>query len=159
MPIITFWSHNEKTIGQTVSAALVATVMAIEYNYKILLISADFNNTALEDCFGTQESNKALVKMLVSGPQVNLDSGINGLLKMADSNRVTPDIIQDYTKIILKNRFEVLYSPFLADDHQAETMEKMKSLKIRMQQKIHGITNGVINILLKRLKMLYMQIF
>ena len=40
MPIVTFWSNNEKTIGQTVSAAVVATVMAIEHNYKILLITS-----------------------------------------------------------------------------------------------------------------------
>ena len=44
MPVITFWSNNEKAIGQTVSASVAATVMAMEHNYKILLISADFNN-------------------------------------------------------------------------------------------------------------------
>ena len=44
MPIITFWSNNEKAIGQTVSTAVTATVAAIEHNYKVLLISVDFNN-------------------------------------------------------------------------------------------------------------------
>ena len=39
MPVITFWSNNEKTIGQTVSASIAATVMAIEHNYKILEIN------------------------------------------------------------------------------------------------------------------------
>ena len=128
MPIVTFWSNNEKAIGQTVSAALTATVMAIECNYKILLISADYNNSKMENCFGAQETNKAIVKMLVNTPQVNLDSGINGLLKMADSNRITPEIIHDYTKIILKNRFEILYSPVLADDRQPEIMDKFKNI-------------------------------
>jgi len=111
MPIITFWSDSDKTIGQTVSAAAVATVMAIEYNYKVLLLSADFNNTSMEKCFGSQESNNAIVKSLVNMPQINLDSGITGLLKMAENNRVTPEIIHDYTKIIFNNRLEVLYSP------------------------------------------------
>lgn len=111
MPIITFWSMKDKAIGQTVSSAVAATVMATEYNYKVLLISADVNNDKMENCFGSQESNKEILKMLVRGPQVGLDSGINGLLKLADSNRVTPEIIQDYTKIIFKNRLEVLYSP------------------------------------------------
>lgn len=128
MPVVTFWSNNEKAIGQTVSAALTATVMAVERNYKILLISADYNNTEMENCFGAQESNKAIVKMLVNKPQVNLDSGINGLLKMADSNRVTPEIIHDYTKIVLKNRFEVLYSPMLAEEQQSEIMGKFKNI-------------------------------
>ena len=40
-----------------------------------------------------------------------MDTGINGLLKLAESNRITPEIIHDYTKIIFKNRLEVLYSP------------------------------------------------
>lgn len=128
MPVVTFWSNNEKAIGQTVSAALTATLMAVERNYKILLISADYNNAEMENCFGAQESNKAIVKMLVNKPQVNLDSGINGLLKMADSNRVTPEIIHDYTKIVLKNRFEVLYSPFLTEDQQSGIMEKFKNI-------------------------------
>lgn len=122
MPIITFWSNNEKTIGQTVAAALASTVMAIEQNYKILLISADINNDVMEGCFGALESNKEIVKTLVKKTQVNLESGVKGLIKLADSNRITPEIIRDYTKIIFKNRLEVLYSPI----HVSEENEKTK---------------------------------
>ena len=129
MPIITFWSNNEKAIGQTVSASLAATVMAMEHNYKVLLISADYNNTTLENCFGVQESNKDILKTLVKRSQINLDSGINGLLKLTDSNRVTPEIIRDYTKIIFKNRLEVLYSPMnILEDKKVEVMEKFKNI-------------------------------
>lgn len=111
MPVITFWSNNQKSIGQSVSAALAATMMSMEHNYKILLLSADYNDPTLENCFGAQESNKEIVKTLVNKNQFNLESGTKGLLKLADSNRVTPDIIHDYTKIIFKNRLEILYSP------------------------------------------------
>jgi len=129
MPVITFWSNNEKAIGQTVSAATAATVMAMEHNYKILLISVDFNNDVIENCFGAQESNKEIVKSIVRKPQINLGSGINGLLKLADSNRVTPDVIHDYTKIVFKNRLEVLYSPINIQDENV-LMEKMKNIII-----------------------------
>lgn len=129
MPIITFWSNNKKAIGQTVSASVAATVMAMEHNYKVLLISADYNNTTIESCFGTQESNKEIIKTFVNRPQINLDSGINGLLKLADSNRITPEIIHDYTKIIFKNRLEVLYSPInIPEDQKVEIMEKLKNI-------------------------------
>ena len=130
MPIITFWSNNEKAIGQTVSAATAATVMAMEHNYKVLLISVDFNNDVIENCFGAQESNKEILKSLVRKPQINLDSGINGLLKLADSNRVTPDVIHDYTKIVFKNRLEVLYSPMnvLDEKEKVRLMEEMKNI-------------------------------
>ena len=130
MPIITFWSSNEKTNGQTVSAAVAATTMAMEHNYKVLLVSAYFNNSSMEECFGAQETNRDIVKSLIKTPQMNLDSGINGLIKLANSNRVTPEIIHDYTKIIYKNRFEILYSPNNVIDKQekARILEDFKNI-------------------------------
>ena len=61
---------------------------------------------------------------------MSLDSGIQGLLKLADSNRVSPEIIHDYTKIVFKNRLEVLYSPMRIEkkDEEFEIMEKMKNI-------------------------------
>lgn len=128
MPIVTFWSNNEKAIGQTVAASTVATAMAMEHNYKVLLISVDFENDTMENCFGAQQSNKELIKSFISGPQINLDTGINGLLKMAGSNRVTPEIIKDYTKIIYKNRLEVLYSSSNRDIPVEEQLEDYKTI-------------------------------
>lgn len=129
MPIITFWSNNEKAIGQSVSASLTATVMAMERNYKVLLISADYNNDIIENCFGAQESNKEIVKSIISQSQINFDSGINGLLKLADSNRVTPEIIHDYTKIVFKNRLEVLYTPInIPDEKNTILIEQFKDI-------------------------------
>ena len=130
MPIITFWSNSDKAIGQTVSASIAATVMAMEHNYKVLLISADINNDSMEYCFGAQESNRDIVKSLIKTPQINLNSGINGLMKLADSNRVTPEIVHDYTKIIFKNRLEVLYSPMNVIDEKEKTalMDNFKSI-------------------------------
>ncbi len=128
MPIVTFWSNSEKTIGQTVAASTVATVMAIEHNYKVLLISVDIDNDSMENCFGAQQSNKELIKTFVSGPQVNLDTGTNGLLKMARSNRVTPEIIKDYTKIIYTNRLEVLYSSTNKEMSLDEQLECFKTI-------------------------------
>lgn len=129
MPIVTFWSNNEKSIGQTVSTAVTATVTAIEHNYKVLLVSADFNDKMIEKCFGSQESNRDIVKGIVKKSQLNLDSGIKGLLKLADSNRVSPELIHDYTKIVF-NRLEVLYSPTLNENDEKTTMEKMKNIII-----------------------------
>lgn len=127
MPIVTFWSNKEKSIGQTVAASVAATVAAIEHNYKVLLISADCNDETMEECFGAQESNKDIVKGIIQKPQINLDSGIQGLLKLADSNRISPEIIHDYTKIIFKNRLEVLLSPIILEKKDV-FMEKIKKI-------------------------------
>ncbi len=134
MPIITFWSNSEKTIGQTVAAAVASTVMAMEHNYKTILISADFFNKSLENCFGSQQSNKEIIKSFISGPQVNLDTGINGLLKIAQSNRVTPEIIKDYTKIIYKNRLEILYSSRNKEISIEEQLEYLKTIIFNASQ-------------------------
>lgn len=128
MPIVTFWSNNEKTIGQTVSAAAAATIMAMEHNYKVLLISVDAQNDSMENCFGALQSNKEILKTILSGPQISLDTGINGLLKVAQSNRVSPEIIKDYTKIIYKNRLEVLYSSTNKEMPVEEQIEYFKMI-------------------------------
>ena len=130
MPIVTFWSNNEKSIGQTISAALTATVTAIEHNYKVLLISADFNDKIIESAFGAQESNKDIVKGIIQKAQINLGTGVQGLLKLADSNRVTPELIHDYTKIVFKNRLEILYSPNVEENEttQNDIMVKIKNV-------------------------------
>ena len=128
MPIVTFWSNSEKTTGQTVSAAAAATVMAMDHNYKTILISVDIDNHRLEKCFGEQQSNKALVRSLISGPQINIDTGVQGLLKLAKSNRVTPDTVKDYTKIIYKNRLEVLYSSSSKEIPAEEQLECFRTI-------------------------------
>ncbi len=109
MSVITFWSNSKKQTGQTMSLAAIATSMAIEHNYKILIISTKYNDNSLELCFGGTERNKKLVKSLISNPTVTVDSGAEGLSKMAFSGRMTPEIIQNYTKVIYKNRLEILY--------------------------------------------------
>ena len=39
MSIITFWNDGKEQTGKTLSMAAIATYMAIEHNYKILVIS------------------------------------------------------------------------------------------------------------------------
>ena len=135
MPIITFWSNNEKAIGQTVAASAAATVMAIERNYKILLISVDFMNSTMEECFGSQQSNAELIKTLIKTPKINVGTGINGLLKIAQSNRTTPEMIKDYTKIVYKNnRLEVLYSSTDIEMPEEEQFECLKKIILNANQ-------------------------
>ena len=142
MPIITFWSTNEKAIGQTISASLASITMAMNYNYKILLISADFNDEILEMSFGAQESNKKILNELgQKGKKVNLGSGIEGIMKLANSNRVTPEIIHDYTKIIF-NRLEVLYAPILREKQIDEEDNINNSQDLVMSKIKHIIMNA-----------------
>ncbi len=109
MAIITFWSDTKKQTGQTMSLAAIATSMAIEHNYKILLISTQYDDNTLELCFGNQNKNKTLISRLVGNSTVAVDNGIEGLSRVANSGKITPDVIQNYTHVIYKNRLEVIY--------------------------------------------------
>jgi len=129
MPIVTFWSNSKQAVGQTISAALTATTMALEKSYKTILISIDFDDKTIENCFGPQESNTAVIKSLIKTPQINLDSGVKGIFKLAESNRLTPELIQDYTKIIFNNRLEILYAP------QSEQISRQDRIEYMMKYK------------------------
>lgn len=129
MAIITFWNDAKKQTGQTMSIAAVATSMAIEHNYKILLISTQYNDNTLELCFGTQDKNKALVNKLVGNQTITVDNGIEGLFRIASSGKVTPDIISSYTHVVYRNRLEVLYGyKYIKDRTTREEYSRVKGL-------------------------------
>ena len=109
MAIVSFWSNGKEETAKTLSIAAIATNMAIEHNYKILLMSTNYNDDTLESCFWENEKiNKSASPFIQKGPE--LDSGIEGLAKIIKSNRATPEIITNYTKIVFKDRLEVLLS-------------------------------------------------
>ena len=58
MSIITFKSDEQKETGQTLSLVATATQMAIEHNYKILIISTSFRDKTLESCFWELDKEK-----------------------------------------------------------------------------------------------------
>ena len=84
--------------------------MAIEHNKNILILSTSFNDDTLRNCF-FEEDKKTKKNLGLFGANSNsiaLQSGIEGLDRIVRSNRVTPEIITDYTKIVFKDRLEVL---------------------------------------------------
>lgn len=129
MPIVTFWSNTRKTTGQTIGVSSIATAMAMDYSYKILLISADVNDNQMEKNFGIQQNNEGLLKSLMtSAPKMDLDSGIDGLLRLARTNRLAPELIKDYAKVIINNRLDVLYSPNLVGNDINEMLSCLKKI-------------------------------
>lgn len=117
MAIVTFWSECKKEVGQTAAAIAVATQMAMEHNYKILLISTYNNNELKEAFWQEQKQRKGLAGLFEGNKKVNVDSGIQGLAKAVNSNKLTPEIITNYTRIVFKNRLEIL------DGYDSKEME------------------------------------
>lgn len=111
MGIITFYSNELKETGQTLSLAAIATHMAIEHNYKILIVSTSFNDLSLENCFWEYDKIRQTGSIKSSDKSVVLKSGIEDLIKVLSSNKTNSEIVKNYSRIILKDRLDILLSP------------------------------------------------
>ena len=107
MAIIGFWSGSKKETGQTLSVTSIATHMSIEHNYKILLIDATFDDDTMERCFWKVNAKKDVAKLLNKG-KMDISSGAEGLLSAVASNKTTPEIVKNYTRVVFNNRLDVL---------------------------------------------------
>ena len=56
------------------------------------------------------EEKKKRRNLGIFGPNANLEvqNGVEGLTRIIRSNKITPDIITNYTKVVFKDRLEVL---------------------------------------------------
>lgn len=107
MSIVTFWGSGKEQVGKTLAVVAIATNIAIEHNKRVLVVSASYNNDALKNCYWSDETTK---RNSIFRPRtgIELDNGIDGLAKMIQSNKISPETITDYTKVIFKDRLEVL---------------------------------------------------
>ena len=108
MSIVTFWNDDREQTGKTLTAVAVATRMAIERNYKILLISTSFQDSTIKNCFWGEENRKNFKLFGGNVNNIAVENGIEGLIKLISANKLTPSVITDYTKVIFKGRLEVL---------------------------------------------------
>lgn len=109
MAIIAFWSNEEKETGQTMSMVALSTYMAIEHNYRILNISTNFKDETLEASYWDLDKIENLRKTISqSQTQVGLESGVEGLIKIINSNKTSTNIVSNYTNIVFKDRLDVL---------------------------------------------------
>lgn len=107
MAVISFWSGEDKSSAQTLSMVAVATHMSILHNYKVLVIDAQFNDDTLERCFWNTKNKKSVAQTLNKG-KIDLASGAEGLVSAVASNKTSPEIVKNYTKVVFKNRLDIL---------------------------------------------------
>lgn len=127
MSIISFWGNSEKETGQTMSTVALATMMAFEHNYKILAISTGFKDKTMEESFWSNNKTSGIQKMLgiKNNNIVNMESGIEGLGRVVQSNRLRKGLIPDYAKVVFTNRLDILVSP--KTDNPKEYLEIAKT--------------------------------
>ena len=100
MAIITFKSNEVKETGQTLSLVATATQMAIEHSYKTLIVSTNFKDQTLENCFWELDKLNRPIVDINGHTAVGVDSGIEGLLKVLASNKTSPEIVKNVKRQI-----------------------------------------------------------
>lgn len=110
MSIITFVNGMEEETGKTMSLVAIATNMAIEYNNKILIISTTNKEGKLKSCYFEDKEVKKIRLGLFGNNNSIVDNGngIDGIIRIARSNKLTPEMITNYTRVVFKDRLEVL---------------------------------------------------
>lgn len=108
MSVVTFWSNGEEQTGKTLSMIAIATHMAIEHNYKILVISTGYKDETLDRCFWKENKKKKNRGLFGPNTNIAMESGLAGLEKIMRSNKLSTENITNYTKIVFKGRLEIL---------------------------------------------------
>ena len=110
MSIITFVNNIKEDTGKSMSLVAIATYMGIEYNNKVLVVSTTDRQDKIKSCFFEDKQVKKIRFGIFGENKSTLDteSGNEGLAKIIRSNRLTPDMITNYTKVVFKDRLEIL---------------------------------------------------
>lgn len=106
MAIISFWSNSKEETGKSSAIVAIATLLGVKHNYKILVLDTKYNNYFYEDCYWQEDKTIKLIKN--SSTKTNIASGISGLSKAILSNKTSPEIVTNYTRIVFKDRLEIL---------------------------------------------------
>ena len=104
MAKIVFWSPDKGTSGCTHTAIAVTTLLGITHKVSSILIDANSNAKKIPSSFTYYED-------LVNTNGFNDSNlGMNAIMRLIKSNKLSPDIIQNYSKPVLKGRLDILYS-------------------------------------------------
>ena len=110
MSVVTFWDNGKEQSGKSLAIAAISTHMSIEHNYKILIVSTGHKDTTIDRCFWEEKKPKKNLGLFGPNTNITIEDGIVGLETMMRSNRISSEQITNYTKIIFKDRLEVLPS-------------------------------------------------
>ena len=106
MAIVSFWNNVKSETGKSAVIVSIATFLAIQHNYKILIVDTKYNDYSYQDCFWKEDKTLNLIHSQTT--KTNIASGITGLAKAILSNKTSPEIITNYTRIVFKDRLEIL---------------------------------------------------
>ena len=133
MAIITFWNEGQVETSQSMTLAAIATNLALNYNYKILIVNTKHKDKSLERAF---EQRNTINSIFTKG-KIDLDTGLSGVAKAIMSNKTSPEIITNYTKVIWKN-LELLTDKNVSKEDFARYIKYIKEI-IKISNKYYDM--------------------
>ena len=126
MSVITFVNNIDEETGKTMSLVAIATQMAIDYNNRVLIISTTNKEDKINACYFQDKQVKKVRKGIFGENKSTIDteSGIEGIAKIARSNKLRPEIITNYTKVVFKDRLEILLGAEKKEKNENEQDEE-----------------------------------
>ncbi len=97
--VISCWSPYHGQCGTTLNSALLSSYLAINSKYKILVTNTQYTKSNLETAF-LKDNNKNY--------DVFNDIGIDSVYRLAQSNKLTKDNISNYSKVLIKDKLDLL---------------------------------------------------
>lgn len=139
MSVITFYTNGKDQTGNTTSAMSLATYIGIVQNKSTLVISTSLNNSEYRKAFWPSQVKK---RSGLFGPNTNSltvnDNGIEGLDRIIRSNKITPDIIRDYTRVALRGRLEILQG-YSGSEEQYKEIQKQYLQIITLARQVYDM--------------------
>lgn len=106
MAIVSFWSNGREETGKTSAIVAMSTLLGVNHNYKILVFDTKYNDYTYEDCYWKEDK---LIKAINSDDaKTDIGHGVAGLAQAIMSNKTSPEIVTNYTRIVFKERLELL---------------------------------------------------
>ena len=81
MSVVTFWNNGREQTGKTLSMAAISTYMAIEHNYRILVVSTGYKDDTLKRCFWKEKKVRKNLGLFGPNTNTSLESGIARIIK------------------------------------------------------------------------------
>lgn len=136
MAIVSFWSNGKSETGKSSAIIALATLLGVNHNYKILVLDTKMNDYFYHDCFWKED--KTIKKINNSNVKTDVGHGISGLSKAILSNKTSPEIVTNYTKIVFKDRLELLMDTNV-DEAEYETHKTIFRDIIRMANRYYDL--------------------
>lgn len=88
MSVVTFWSNGKEQTGKTLSIAAISTYMAIEHNYRILVVSTGKDDKTLDRCFWQEKKVKKNLGLFGPNTHVAMEEGVSRANKNNEKQQI-----------------------------------------------------------------------